>query len=650
MSDLTSCEKNTALISFDAAEKKAPVLNYNLPTSTTYTVQLFIPVEIPYEYWNEEAKILPNDSPYVYIKPGQAGGSDSQSISPRADLTAKLKDSLTKYWAVGTYKPVQPDDPLRVEKAQEVESMVKQLGTSHPMLSILTELPIAEDLIKGTISDQAPAKQQMTLISLKEPSTSSYSARKQPLYNHITLIDGLAEGNAPVWSKTFYGRLFLKKMISPIKKANPQLFVIEELEIASYLGNYGAGKTVKTFSLLPGEKTTISIKTWKNEKTEQDITQNILDSYSEDSANSFEKQLEDEFSTSVQTQSDATDSFSAANSDSETTTKSGNVGGSFKVGFGSLSIGGGGGYSTTKTTTSGDTNSTQSTASVSRSNAANSLQKGLDKHANQSTAARKHDVNIETKGSKSGDQGQEETITRELENINHSRVLNFVFRALDQEYLTIVYLKDVSFGFTKGLPGDGVATKLENLDNFLSCHLKTDRDPKKNPVAVVRNRILENLLAVFDFNGNSQQFIEQRYEEMPDLDSSGKTETKKYQYWHKKPIYTGSPAALNAAEAEGKLEQYGIEWEGKRVNGIILSVAKRILPTDALIIDALLGQGEALDCYNMRLQKAAADKADLENDRSQIALNILKDDGELLDAKAKAFAYMFNPRKDHEHE
>jgi len=365
--------------------------------------------------------------------------------------------------------------------------------------------------------------------------------------------------------------------------------------------------------------------------------------------------MEDELSTSMQTQADATDSFSSAHSDTETSTKSGNVGGSLKIGYGPVSIGGSGGYSTTKTTTDENSNSTQSTASVSRSNVANSLQKGLDKHVNQSAAARKHDVNIETKESKSVEQGQEETITRELENINHSRVLNFVFRALNQEYLTIVYLKDVSFGFTKGLPGDGVATKLENLDNFLSNYLKSDPDPKRDPVVVIRNKIFENLLAVYDFNGNPQQFIEKRNEEMPNLNLnfSGelkKGETKEYQYWRKKPIYSGSPSALKAAEAQGDLEQYGIEWEGKRMNGIILSVAKRILPTDALIIDALLGQGEALDCYNMRLQKAAADKADLENDRFQTALNILKGDGKLLNEKAKAFAAMFNPRNEHEHE
>ena len=43
-----------------------------------------------------------------------------------------------------------------------------------------------------------------------------------------------------------------------------------------------------------------------------------------------------------------------------------------------------------------------------------------------------------------------------------------------------------------------------------------------------------------------------------------------------------------------------------KVPGIIMDVKRRVLPTDSVFCDAVLGQGEALDCYNMRLQDAAA--------------------------------------------
>ena len=51
----------------------------------------------------------------------------------------------------------------------------------------------------------------------------------------------------------------------------------------------------------------------------------------------------------------------------------------------------------------------------------------------------------------------------------------------------------------------------------------------------------------------------------------------------------------------------------KTVNGIILNVTQRVLRTPSVIIDALLGQGEALDCYNEELQEAAVIAAQLAN-------------------------------------
>jgi hypothetical protein len=80
------------------------------------------------------------------------------------------------------------------------------------------------------------------------------------------------------------------------------------------------------------------------------------------------------------------------------------------------------------------------------------------------------------------------------------------------------------------------------------------------------------------------------------------------------------------------------------VPGIILEVNKNTLRTDSLIVDALLGQGEALDCYSMKVQEADADKSILENERTRIALEILQGITDPV-AKAEAFAKMFNPPK-----
>ena len=64
-------------------------------------------------------------------------------------------------------------------------------------------------------------------------------------------------------------------------------------------------------------------------------------------------------------------------------------------------------------------------------------------------------------------------------------------------------------------------------------------------------------------------------------------------------------------------------YEDKTVKGIILDVAQRVLRTPAVIIDALLGQGAALDCYNEELQEAAVVSAQLANRKIDQALALI---------------------------
>src|SRR5262249_21730036 len=74
----------------------------------------------------------------------------------------------------------------------------------------------------------------------------------------------------------------------------PQLSLVEEYRLSSFLGSYGVGRTLKTFSLLPGEKTRLSIKVASTVSTTAKQSQSILDSYSQESASDFESSLTDE--------------------------------------------------------------------------------------------------------------------------------------------------------------------------------------------------------------------------------------------------------------------------------------------------------------------------------------------------------------------
>ena len=49
------------------------------------------------------------------------------------------------------------------------------------------------------------------------------------------------------------------------------------------------------------------------------------------------------------------------------------------------------------------------------------------------------------------------------------------------------------------------------------------------------------------------------------------------------------------------------------VNRLFFATDRHVLHTDAYITDAILGTGEALDCFNQKLQDAAAIEAALDN-------------------------------------
>ena len=53
----------------------------------------------------------------------------------------------------------------------------------------------------------------------------------------------------------------------PPPKPRNMIILVETYALTSFLGNYGAGRVVSTFNLLPNEKTKISLKTWKTTET-----------------------------------------------------------------------------------------------------------------------------------------------------------------------------------------------------------------------------------------------------------------------------------------------------------------------------------------------------------------------------------------------
>jgi len=177
-------------------------------------------------------------------------------------------------------------------------------------------------------------------------------------------------------------------------------------------------------SLLPEEKTTITVRTYRESVVTQRRAENVLESFTEDSVSEIQSELERE---SSQTSSTATGVNHEANVQAD-----------FRA-TGAIVSGGASAEYTYSQNNSGN-----------RASNTNTIGRALDRHVQNSNNHREVTVNTTTQSTVK--EGEEQTIVREIENPNISRVLNIVFRQLLQEYVTLTYLSNIRIGFTNGDP------------------------------------------------------------------------------------------------------------------------------------------------------------------------------------------------------
>lgn len=397
---------------------------------------------------------------------------------------------------------------------------------------------------------------------------------------------------------------------------NRQLYIQYETMLCSYLGNYGAGRTINTFSLLPGEKTTISVRTYRDSVRSNSLSENILDSMSEASSNSLQNAFESQNGTeSAENSSSSSGSSSSAGSSSgvgfsSTSNSHWNVGGGGGLNLGFFSFGGsagGGGSSSSSTGVNiNNSNSTSNTnvknSAIHTSTIANVVNSGLSQHVSESNKHR--DVNINTTTTNTETSGEENSVVRELHNVNLSRTLNFVFRQLQQEHIVIHWLKNIKFRFYDPNTGESRLVFSQSLPMML-YEVLVD----KAAVDEVFGAIMNSVGVVFNHQEDPFQFFESRqFNTQPQSNSCDGI--------------TLSPRSECLWLRVRNIED---TYANITVPGVILGVQKHILRTPSVIVDSLLGQGEALDCYNMNLQEKEIELKTEEVKENQLRNQLMTD-------------------------
>ncbi len=388
-------------------------------------------------------------------------------------------------------------------------------------------------------------------------------------------------------------KLSFQKPFDAKTAATPGLFIVEEYRMAAYLGKYGLGRVVRTFSLLPGEKTTITLKTYRDVTTTKSQSENVLDSYSTSSANEFQTNIENE-TTNTSDKMLSTD---------------------FHAGIKAV-------WTVVSAQTSIDVKS-----SSRRTSNVKDLTKALEKHVNNSNSNRQVQVNTTT--TETVKEGEENSTVRQLENINRSRVLNFVFRQLHQQYTTVTYLADIKVGFSNGNPDDTRIVSLEELDGLLNNVIEYAYIPSGNMSSIdsVKNKILNNYCQVSDYKDVAVPFIEKVTTtagtcfQSPSFNGIGANllmQPETTTFWRvKKGIKSTISQAdlgLPATPTDSSLPI--------TIQGVILGVKESTLKTSSVLVESMLGQTDALDCFNLKIQDAESQRSYIENTERLTRLQI----------------------------
>lgn len=343
-----------------------------------------------------------------------------------------------------------------------------------------------------------------------------------------------------------------------------RLLLVEDMRLSSFLGAYGAGRTIKTFSLLPGERTKISIKTYLRTATDAKRASSILDSFTEESATDFQTTMENEQSSKNLVEESS----------------------NYKVGA-EANAHWGWGSAKVSAEASGGTN-------AAREELAKNIATATQKHA--ARASSKRDVQVNTSFEVKEEAGEETSIERQIENINLSRTLNFVFRQMNQEFISLLHLVDVRIGYFRvdAVPGQAepVTTyreaTLPQLDGLLAEVIVPAHREE------VRDTILHQLQHVFDYQDGHHCLVETKT--MTD-DSGAELPNSSYLRIRKDLVSRYEDPATGTQVS---------------VPGVILAVVKNVLRTDGVIVEALLGQGDALDEYAQRLQQLEVNRREAE--------------------------------------
>jgi len=526
-----SPEDHKEIATFEEAGDAAAI-RYSVPLPGAYSFDRIVPLDLSDVSFPDTAKNVGSSLTDLGI--ATVEGGKIRTISAER-LAAFLKASL----------PVQARPSLRLaEDAGVAEEDLSVDGADQPVLRRVRLLRNqTEDVQSVERLARNPFVERLASAQELEAKSGGMTAIQIP-------IVGIGQS--------------IQMASLTVSEPLPRIAIVETYEVSSSLGDYGLGRTLQTFSLLPGERTTISVDTWRTFEATREDASSIFDSSDTAAQTRFTSALANESGSAFQDQGGWAFSVGVKAS------------GGFNLGLVSANIGVETGFSA---------NHQEARQSFSKS-----VSQSASDHAAQVNTARRQAVQSTSSSTEAG--GSSESTVREIANTNLRRVLNFVFRELNQTYRVRTCLRAVKVAFYNGNSDSAEVVNLAEMPRLMTKYVA---EAKRETVA---RALLSLVTQCVDHTGTPQTMLQvgtrkQGVFEWTDatLDDTGDV---KFQgnplgatvCWRIKPGPIGQEAAV----------------EKDRVNGVLTDQTEIVLRTDNVVVEALLGRADALDPYASALQ------------------------------------------------
>ncbi|HDX9614793.1 TPA: hypothetical protein ROY01_006026 [Bacillus toyonensis] len=390
-----------------------------------------------------------------------------------------------------------------------------------------------------------------------------------------------------------------KDELVPNEDTECSLLITEVYHHSIFSREYGAGKTLNTFTLLPGEKTEIFISSRKRATAE---TSCILDSFNETSEDEYNEIVKESERNQLKSE--------------ELTAISGSAKGRTN-------------YDLNGGKASGSFNGSMQS---SRESFDEKMRSSLASHVSSQSSKRTIEV---TASVEKVEEENTESVKRTIENYNKNRTLNFVFRQLNQRFVSIRHLVDVRISVEqKWMDSSGVNYKI--LGEYPLSKLKDVLDIYIKDISYIKEEVKTRLLAqlnFMDYKGEPYTLYEEvEFDGNEGEDVGNYVRFKRcFSVYDENELCKCISTSNKSEDCQKDISSKAECIEPIKVPGYILSVEAYMMKTNGVVVDALLGKNNAYEDYLLDLRKEGYKKMQLDNammqtmiDREKLAQDIVK--------------------------